>query len=300
MTISRFLDPKNDYVFWKVFGTEKNKDVLIGFLNHVLGYQDKNEITEVEFINPKQRPEILAYRESIIDVLCKDQNGVQIVVEMQISRHAGFEKRAQLYAAKAYSRQIIKEDENHKKMAVYSKLKAVIFLAIADFVMFPEKEAWKSQHYLLDNKTYEHDLKDFHFVFMELPKFKKKLDDLSDIQEKWAYFFKHAEKSTLEEIDRLTGNDIVIKKAFHALDQAAWNEEDLIAYEQREKHIIDNAMIAETKLFEATQKSEAKGRQEGEEEAKTAMAKEMLLEGETVEKIAKYTKLSEEQIKQLK
>ncbi|EER21604.1 hypothetical protein REISMN_02255 [Rickettsia tamurae subsp. buchneri] len=34
---------------------------------------------------------------------------------MQVSKHTGFEKRAQLYAAKAYSRQIIKEDEDHKK-----------------------------------------------------------------------------------------------------------------------------------------------------------------------------------------
>jgi hypothetical protein len=61
---------------------------------------------------------------------------------------------------------------HHKKLAVYAKLKAVIFLAIANFTMFPEKEAFKSEHRLLDTKTYEHDLKDFYFVFLELEKFK--------------------------------------------------------------------------------------------------------------------------------
>ena len=83
---------------------------------------------------------------------------------MQIGKHRGFKKRAQLYASKAYSRQVLKEDENHKKMAVYAKLKGVIFLAIADFVMFEEKKAWKSEHRLLDTTTYENDLEDFHFT----------------------------------------------------------------------------------------------------------------------------------------
>ncbi|MFV9868324.1 MAG: hypothetical protein AB8U78_02475 [Rickettsia slovaca] len=34
---------------------------------------------------------------------------------MQVSKHPGFEKRAQLYTAKAYSRKIINKDEDHKK-----------------------------------------------------------------------------------------------------------------------------------------------------------------------------------------
>ena len=137
MPISRFLDPKNDFAFRQIFGTEKNKDILIHFINDILGLQGKDEVKEVTFLRTHQDPEIAMYRQSIVDVLCQDQNGVQFILEMQVSRHGGFEKRAQLYAAKAYSRQIIKEDEHHKKLAVYAKLKGVIFLAIADFVMFP-------------------------------------------------------------------------------------------------------------------------------------------------------------------
>ena len=89
---------------------------------------------------------------------------------------------------KAYSQQILREDENHKKMAVYAKLKGVIFLAIADFIMFAEKQDWTSKHRLLDTKTYENDLKDFYFVFMELGKFNKTIEESKTIQEKWAYF----------------------------------------------------------------------------------------------------------------
>ena len=310
MPISRFLDPKNDYVFWKVFGTEKNKDVLIAFLNHVLCLEDKDQIIDVTFLDPRQSPEVAAYRQSIVDVLCKDQNGVQIIVEMQVSRHAGFEKRAQYYAAKAYSRQIIKEDENHKKMAVYAKLKAVIFLAIADFMMFPEKEAWMSEHYLLDNKTYEHDLKDFHFIFLELPKFKKTLDDLSSIQDKWMYFFKHAEESTLEEIEKLVGKDVIIKRAFYAIDQASWTPEELTTYEQREKNLLDNQAVEDYKLFEAKEKGKKEGRDEGIEigeargeaklrEEKLKIAQEMLKSSIDINLISQITNLSLDQIKEL-
>ncbi|WP_081819078.1 PD-(D/E)XK nuclease family transposase [Rickettsia endosymbiont of Ixodes scapularis] len=100
---------------FKNFRYGKNKDILIHFLNDILGYTGKEVITEVTFLKTIQDPDIAAYRQSIVDVLCRDKYGTQFIVEMQVSKHTGFEKRAQLYAAKAYSRQIIKEDEDHKK-----------------------------------------------------------------------------------------------------------------------------------------------------------------------------------------
>lgn len=97
------------------------------FLNDILSYKGEEVITDITFLKTTQNPKIAAYRKSIVDVLCRDKHGTQFVVEMQVGKHPSFEKRAQLYAAKAYSKQIIKEDEDHKKMAVYAKLKRVIF-----------------------------------------------------------------------------------------------------------------------------------------------------------------------------
>ena len=258
MLISRFLDPKNNYAFLKIFGTEKNKDILIHFLNDILGYTGEEVITEVTFLKTNQDPDIAAYRQSIVDVLCKDKHGTQFIVEMQVSKHPGFEKRAQLYAAKAYSRQILKEDENHKKMAVYAKLRGVIFLAIADFILFPDKKDWRANHRLLDTKTYENDLQDFYFIFLELEKFNKELDQLENLQEKWAYFFKHAHESTLEEMENLIGHDFIIKKAFYALDQASWSEEELNTYEKIIKTDMDNLAVEEQKIMDAEAKGEAR------------------------------------------
>ena len=58
MTLSRFLDPKNDVAFKKIFGSEKNKDILIHFINDILELKGNGEITEVEFLSPIQEPEI--------------------------------------------------------------------------------------------------------------------------------------------------------------------------------------------------------------------------------------------------
>ncbi|MDR2547896.1 MAG: Rpn family recombination-promoting nuclease/putative transposase, partial [Rickettsiales bacterium] len=51
MALSKFLDPKNDVAFCRIFGTEKNKDILIHFLNDILGFTGKDEIKEIEFLS---------------------------------------------------------------------------------------------------------------------------------------------------------------------------------------------------------------------------------------------------------
>jgi predicted transposase/invertase (TIGR01784 family) len=304
MAVSHFLDPKNDFIFKKTFGEEKNKDILISFLNDILGYAEGYKIQEVTFLPNTYNPKISVLRQSIIDVLCTDQHGRQFVVEMQLTKHKGFEKRAMLYACQAYSRQRMEEDENHKKMEVYAKLKGVVFLAIANFVMFPEKDAWKSEHHILDKETYENDLEDLKFVFIELPKFKKSLEQLENIQEKWTYFFKKAHESSIKEMDQLIGEDHSIGRAFEAIDQASWDEDDLMRYEGYQKTLLDNAMIEDTKIHDAKAEGkaegEAKGKAEGERNKAIETARNMLSENFDIAIIAKCTGLSEEEIKNLK
>ena len=308
MALSKFLDPKNDFCFKQVFGTEKNKDILIHFLNDIL-HEGKQKIVEVTFLKPIQDPEISVYRQSIVDVMCRDQDGTQVIVEMQVSRRKGFEKRAQYYAAKAYSQQILQEDESHKKLAVYAKLKGVIFLAIADFMIFPEnKEVWKSEHHILDTKTYEHDLKDFYFLFLELKKFNKTIDELQTLEEKWMYFFKHAEKSTFKDIGHLIGGDVIIRRAFEAVDQASWTEEELRTYEHIIKTRLDNLAVEQQIIEDAEAIGEARGKArvfeeskaKGKEERNIEIAKNLLSQNIDVNIIIAATGLSNEQIKKLK
>ena len=238
MAISKFLDPKNDIAFRKVFGSEKHKDILIHFINDILELKGSDQIEGVEFLSPVQDAEIAYKKQSIVDVLCKDKNGVQIIVEMQVAPTKGFEKRAQYYASKAYSRQLNSGQEEDGK---YQNLKEVIFIAIADCIIFKDKTEYKSDHVILDKNSHEHDLQDFSFTFIELPKFNKtNISELNTILEKWCFFFKNAAKTSEEDLEKLIGSDLVIKQAYDALSQFNWSEPELVAYDEEIKRIRDN------------------------------------------------------------
>ncbi|QTP63112.1 Rpn family recombination-promoting nuclease/putative transposase [Wolbachia endosymbiont of Ceratosolen solmsi] len=313
MALSKFLDPKNDISFRRIFGTEKNKDILIHFLNDILGFTDKSAIKDIEFLSTIQDPDIAAKKQSIVDVLCRDEDGVQVIVEMQVAKTKGFEKRAQYYAAKAYSRQADKGDQ-------YQDLKEIIFIAIADCILFPDKSEYKSKHTIRDEDTNEHDLKDFYFIFIELPKFPKtKEDQLSNIVEKWIYFFKYADETSEEELEKIIGSDVIIKKAYEELNRFNWSKKEFIAYEQEIKRILDEQAVLAQKLDDATEKGilighqkgreegkeegikigAERGREEGEKQAKITVAKNLLKAGVSIDIIAQTTGLTVNEIKDL-
>ncbi|WP_264686785.1 Rpn family recombination-promoting nuclease/putative transposase [Wolbachia endosymbiont (group B) of Rhopobota naevana] len=309
MALSKFLDPKNDVAFRRIFGTEKNKDILIHFLNDILDFTGKNTIQDIEFLSTIQDPDIASKKQSIVDVLCRDSTGVQCIIEMQVAKTKGFEKRAQYYAAKAYSRQADKGDQYHN-------LKEIIFIAIADCILFPDKSEYKSKHTIRDENTNEHDLKDFYFIFIELPKFPKtKEDQLSSIVEKWVYFFRYADETSEEELERIIGSDLIIKRAYEELNRFNWSEKEFIAYEQEIKRIRDEQAVLAQKLDDAKHEGRQEGRQEGiqigeergiqigKEEGKVKgkieVAKNLLKAGISIDVVSQTTGLSFDDIKHL-
>ena len=275
---SKLLNPKNDVVFKKLFGTEKNQDILINFINSIV--KGKN-VKSVQFMKTQQDIAIVTQKQSIVDVLCKDQDNSQYIIEMQVAKQKGFIKRAQYYAAKAYSNQIQIGDE-------YTKLNEIIFIAITDFVMFPEKKEFLSNHVILDKETKTHDLKDFSFTFLELPKFNKKENELKDNAEKWFYFFKNAENISNEEMKDLIENDQTLQKAFGELNSFNWTKEELEAYEARIKIDTDLKAIEQQMIDDAKEK--------GKVEEKKEIAKRLLKEGFDISTISKITKLTKDEI----
>ena len=298
------LDPKNDYAFKRIFGAEKNQDILIHFLNDMLVFHDNVQIEKIKFLNPIQDPDISSQKTSIVDVLCEDKDKNKYIIEMQVAPTKGFEKRAQYYAAKAYCSQLnVGED--------YQNLKEVVFLAIADYVMFPDKKALKSDHIILDRETHEHDLKDFSFSFLELGKFKKKERDLPtlyNVAEKWCYFFKYVENPDPEFMEALMNRDAILRKAMKELNSFYWSPEELEAYEDAEKKKRDYLSSLEKKFDEGIEKGIEigiekgieKGREEGALQAKYDMARAMMKIGEPFDKIMLYTGLTQQELQTLK
>ena len=115
----RFLDPKNDVAFKKIFADENHKEILIHFLNSILDLDAP--IKEVTLLRQDQLPDIKDLKETSLDVKAKDEKNREFIIEMQVEKQKDFMNRALYYAAKSYSRQI-------KKSEFYDQLNPVIFL----------------------------------------------------------------------------------------------------------------------------------------------------------------------------
>ena len=177
-------------------------------------------------------------------------------------------------------------------------MKEVVFIAIADYIVFPNKVALKSDHIILDKETNEHDLKDFYFTFIELPKFKKKaIHELETILDKWCYFFKYAQETSEADQAAIAASCKAIGDAYEAVNQFNWTPEQLIAYEDELKRVWDNQAALEYQLEKVKNEGMEKWREEGREAEKLTTARNMLQFGSDPSFIEKVTGLPIEYIK---
>lgn len=260
-------------------------------------FEERSPIINITFIKTIQDPEIVVQKTSIVDILCEDEKGNKYIVKMQIAKTKGFEKRAQFYASKAYSSHSHVGDQ-------YEDLKAIIFLAIIDYEIFPEKADYKCEHIVLDKKTFEHDLKDFSFTFISLSKFTQTLEELHTLEEKWCYFLKHAETTSSEDLKKIIEKTGILEKAYHELDKFYWTEQELLNYDQAEKARRDYLSSLAQKHDEGKAEGISIGKAEGLAEGEVKKAKEiacnLLKNGIQITIIAVASGLSEEEIRSLK
>ena len=184
-----FADPKTDFAFQRIFGTEEHKLALIGFLNDILELDEAHRITEVRLLDPAQRPKIAELKMSIVDVKCTDAQGIHYVVEMQVLNVEAFEKRVVYNVAKAYTNQL-------GKGVTYPVLNDIIGITICDFILWPETAEQKvpmlSRWRMQEQSTGALGLGALQFVFLELPKYPQDAIPKTMV-EKWAYFFREAD-----------------------------------------------------------------------------------------------------------
>jgi len=226
----RFINPKTDFAFKKIFGDEQNKEILISFLNAIL-YQGNSAIESLEILNPYQSPKIRGVKDTYLDIRAKLNNEQTVIIEMQVLNVEGFEKRILYNAAKAYSIQLDTGVD-------YTLLNPVIALTITDFEMFPNLDkvisrfVLKERDYLVDYLIY-----DIELVFVELPKFGKKLEELETLTDKWIYFLKNAK--SLEVVPEQMGEVPAINKAFEVANRVGLTREELEDLEHQEIYIQD-------------------------------------------------------------
>ncbi|GAB4342468.1 MAG: Rpn family recombination-promoting nuclease/putative transposase [Cyanophyceae cyanobacterium] len=260
----RFINPKTDYAFKKIFGSDQSQDILISFLNAIL-YGGNSTIRELEILNPHLGPRIRGFKDTYLDIKATITDGHDqtetVIIEMQILNVEGFQKRILYNAAKTYSNQLAIGDG-------YTDLQPVIALTIVDFEMFPELDQLISR-FVLKERTYLTDYSSIYgieLVFIELPKFQKELPELETLMDKWLYFLKAARK--LESIPPSMEAVPEIQKAFAIANQANLNAQEFDELERQEIFIQDQR--------NSIKKALTQGIEQGKLEAQRAIAQQLL------------------------
>ncbi len=251
----RFINPKTDIAFKRIFGSEKaSKEILKSFLNAAL-YAETSAIEEVEILNPYIAPRLKGMKDTFVDVQARLQNGTTVIIEMQVLNVESFEKRILYNAAKKYSMQL-QEGE------YYDLLKPVIALTITDFIMFKEIPNIESRFVLKDKNTLtDYPTNHLELVFLELPKFTKTLDDDLSILEKWLYFLRFA--SSLRVIpDSLSE----IAPAFILANRMDLTEQELDDLDRKERWILDQRGAIMKALNDGTSQGIERGIAQGIEQ----------------------------------
>ncbi|KAK3604873.1 hypothetical protein CHS0354_000536 [Potamilus streckersoni] len=291
----KFANPTNDVAFRKVFGNKK-KLALISFLNAVIKLPSRKPITKVTLLNPYQLPKLSGGKSTIVDVKATDGEGNNYLVEMQVTEATDFEKRIQYYVAQSYAGQIVQGNK-------YQKLKPIYFIGILKFNI-GKNPNYFTKHRVHDVETQENVLKEMEFNFIQLKRFKKKIEDLITPIDQWAYFLKNAED--LEIIPKNV-KDKGLKAAYLEADRHNWTKDEAEYYlkaEIKERDELGALELAEKRGEEkgigiGIGIGEEKGRVEGIEIGEERMVEKIILSKHpkfSVAQLAELTDLTEDEV----
>ena len=326
--MGKYLDPKADLTFKKVFAD--HKDLMISFLNAMLPLPDDGQVTSIEYLPFELIPTLPLKKDTIVDVRCEDQWKRQFIVEMQMIWTADFFKRVLFNSSKAYVKQL-KTGED------YSDLQPVYSLNLINEAFLRDTDEWYHDYGLMEFKYPDHVIEDMHVIFIELPKFKPHFFTEKKMTALWLRFLTEIGEDTKTPPMELMENPET-RKALDIVEESAYTDAQMAYYEhfwdmvsvertlhssvRREREKGKAEGLAEGKA-EGLAKGKAEGLAEGKAEGKAeglaegmkqgmkqgmaqgahdkalASAKAMKADGMPTALIAKYTGLSEEQVAEL-
>ena len=279
------LDPKMDFVFKNIFGSEKHPNILISFLNATL--KPKDLITAVEIKNTDLNKGYIEDKFSRLDVKATTSNNEIINIEIQLKNEYNMIKRSLFYWSKLYSEQLNEGED-------YSVLKRTICINILNFKYLKTRKfhsgyRWK-EIYSNEELT---DVAEIHFI--EIPKLEEGTDE-KDMLVAWIEFLKNPESEKVRSLEMSIDE---IREAKDELIRMSNDDTQRELYEMRAKTLKDKISA----LNEAERKGIKKGRQEGIKEGEKSkaieIAKSLINIGLDKETISKSTGLTLSEIEKL-
>ena len=283
--MKKYLDPKADLTFKKIFG--RHPDLLMSLLNALLPLGDDEQIASVEYLPTELVPELYEHKNSIVDVLCKDVRGRQFCVEMQMEWTMSFKQRVLFNASKLYVSQAQKAEH-------YSDLKPVYSLNLVNDYIDRKDPICIHNYKIVHDRHSDNIIKGLHFTFIELPKFTPHSMPEKRMAVLWLRFLTEITNNTNEVPAEFLEN-ADINKALEEVEVSAFTEAELRAYDK----FWDTVRTEKSLLYDSEQKGLAEGRAEGRTEEKLATARRLLDMGLTPEQAAQGADLALDKVLKL-
>lgn len=286
----RYINPHTDFGFKRLFGSEFNKELLISFLNAL--FAGKKEIKDVTYLNTELLGERIESRRAIFDVYCETEDGEKFIVEMQNVYQEFFKDRTIYYSTFPIREQAKKGEWDFHLNGVYT-------VGLLNFIFENEGEsASRLQHEvkLMDVDTKEVFYDKLTYFYVEIPKFNKKEEELVTMFDKWMYVLKNLSR-LLERPAAL--QERVFTRLFEQAEIAKFNDNELKAYEDSMNAYRDIVNAINTARKDSFAEGKVKGRAEGMAKRNIEIARSMLGNDESINKIMLYTGLSKEDIESL-
>ena len=292
--MARFIDPRVDWAFKRIFGSEDTKECLITFLNGL--FEDELVIKDVTFAKTEKlglRPDD---RGVVFDVYCVTNEGKHVIVEMQKKEQEYFADRALYYTARAIVQQGVRGIWDYHLAPVYT----VCFM---DFVSSsPILKKFRTDLVLTDLQTRQRVSDRMRIVYLQLPLFDKQTEaECMDIFDCWIYIVKNM--NMFEQMP-FSEKYPVFRKLAEIGDLRKLSREELELYDEDIKNMRD---IYATRKFDekrgmekGMKKGMEKGMKKGMAKEKIATAYRLLSMGLSDEQVSTATELPLEEIQKLK
>ena len=309
----KYLNPLIDYIFKKIFGDEKHKEILISFLNSLEIESQGRKIVDLQILNNANEKRFKRDKFSILDIKAKLDNGDLVNIEVQILPYDNMLQRTMYYWAKLYSDQLNQGED-------YGALNNTVVVNVLGYNQFPHKKI-HSVYQIRDKESGEK-LGDFLEIhFLETRKIEESQQEINEDLKGWLLFLSDPESQRLM---RLGKEKEEMGKAINLLEELSRSREERAIAEEREKALRDELSFRKAALEKGLREGRAEGREEGREEGrvlgkeegraegiveglekgmlqeKLNTAKKLLQKGMALSEVAEITGLSSEEIEGLR
>lgn len=303
--LEQLMDLKVDFSFKQIFGKEKNKEITIVFLNAILQKTGHQPIVDVSFDNIEIGGETEEDKQSKLDILVTTQDKKMMNIEIQFNNRYDMKKRTVYYWSRLFSQRLNSRE-------AYKTLPPVIMINILNFNIFTkETDAFHSTFHLYeDHKKFPlTDVMEIHFI--EMPKliqawYAALLDPWNDVLARWLLLLgsvdqrnKKVYADIYKELEDIAMKDPVLLQAFQTWQELSSTKEQMLQYESRLKHLLDEEAAVIEAEMRAIEAKEA-GIIEGKTDEKIATAKKMIYKGFDDATIAELTELPLNQVQKLR